>query len=134
MWLKQNHDSPATRTEFCGSERGSDLRRMMSVVIDDQHTVNFALRLKPAARTGETVQPFNDLFERDFQLKPDRYRRECVVDVVHARHAQDHLAHHVCSTPNCERRSEVVVVTNSVSGDVRLRATAVSQATPFKER
>src|ERR1044071_10498672 len=107
---------------------------MMSVVINNQHAIDFTLRLKPAACTCEPVQSLDDLFKRHFQFKPDRYRSECVVDVVHARYAQDHFAHYVCSTPNRKRRSEVVVVPDAMSGDISLRAKTVSQATPLEER
>src|SRR4051794_33579626 len=101
---------------------------MVSVVIDDQHAIDFTLRLEPAAGAREAVKSFYDLFERDFQLESHRDRCEGVVDVVHPRHAQDHFADDICSTPDGKGRTEVVVVADSMSRDVCLRAQAIRQA------
>src|SRR5690348_6609091 len=125
MRLKQHHDAPAAGTEFRSGECRANLGRMMAIVIDDEDIVYFTFRLKPATSAGEAVQTFNDLFERHFELESHCYRCERVVDIVDARHAQDHLAHHVRSAPHSERRSEVTVVANAVGGNVRLRAEAV---------
>src|SRR6185503_3853082 len=114
MWLKQNHDASATRTEFGGSERGPDLCRMMTVIVDDEHTVDFAFRLEPAAGAGEAVQTFDNFFKRHFQLEANRDRSQRVINVVNARHAQDHFADDVSAAPHIERRSKVVIVSDTV--------------------
>ncbi len=102
MRLKQDHDSPATRTEFCSRERCSDFSGMMSVVVDDQHVVDFAFRLKSAARAGEAVKSLDDLFKRNFQLEANRDRRECVIDVVHTGNAQNHFTNDIRPAPYVE--------------------------------
>src|SRR5215213_1827437 len=134
MRLKQHHDAPAAGAELRRSECGANLCRVMTVVINDEHVVDFTLRLEPASGAGEAVQTFDDLFERHFEFEPNCDRRERVVDVMHTRHAQDHLAYHVRTAPDSERRSEVIVVTNAMSRNVSLRAETVSHAAAFEER
>src|SRR4051812_19830691 len=110
MRLKQHHDPPPARTQLCGRERRTNLSRMMAVIINYEHAVHFALRLETPSRSSEAVKTLNNLFKSHFQLKSNRDRRQRVVDVVHARHTQDHLTHHVGAAPHAETRSEIAVV------------------------
>src|SRR6185503_11671013 len=114
MRLKEHHDPPAARTEFCRGKCCANLSRVMSIVVNDENSVNLTFRLETSPRAGEAVQPLDDLVERNFQLEPNRDRRERVVNVVHTGYAQHHLAHHIRSAPHVETRSEIVVMTNAV--------------------
>src|SRR5688572_17436041 len=120
MWLKKDHDPSAARAELRCRKRRPDLCRMVTVVINDEHATGFAFRLEATACASERVQTLNNLFKRHFQLESNRNRGQCVINVMHSRHAQDHFTHHTRTAPYHERRSEVVVVADSVSGDISL--------------
>src|SRR5687767_4850666 len=104
MRLKQDHDPAAARTEFRGGERRANFCRMMAVVVDDKNAVNFTFRLEPPPRASEAMKSLYDLVERNLQFESDRDCGERVVNIVHARHAQDHLAHYIRSAPHVETR------------------------------
>src|SRR5437870_3879738 len=103
----------------------------MPVIIDDQHTVHFVLKLKTAMRASETAQGFGDPFKRNFQLEADGDCGQRVEDVVHAGNAQLDFTHHLDTAPNDKSGAKLAVVTNTVGGDVRLRAEAVSNSAPL---
>src|SRR5688572_19705700 len=98
---------------------------MVTVVINDENATHFTLRLETASRTGEARQSFSNLVKRHFKLETDCDRRKCIVNVVHARHAQVHLANDVRTAPHTEARSKIVVVPDSMCGDVSLRTQPV---------
>src|SRR5688500_377205 len=114
MRSKQHDDPASTGTKLRRGERRANLSRMMAVVVHDENAVDFTFRLKPPSRSSKAVQPFDDLFKRNFQLEANRDRRQRVINVVHARHAQHHLANDIRSAPNIETRSEIAVVTDTM--------------------
>src|SRR5687768_10221879 len=103
---------------------------MMSVVIDNHDSVHFTFCLETPTGARKAMKSFGDLFKRHFQLETHCDCGQRVVDVVHARYTQLHLANHVRAAPHTETRSEIVVVTDAMRGDVSLRAQAVSHAPP----
>ena len=93
MRLKEHDDAASRRTYLRSRERRLNLRRVMTVIVNDEHARLFAFELKAAVCVRKVAQGFADSFERHFQLEADGNRRERVIDVVKAGCAQTHFAH-----------------------------------------
>src|SRR6476659_6110913 len=102
---------------------------MMAVIVNHKNVVDFALSLKPATCAREGVKRFSNLIERNFELETDSDRCERVINVMHAWHAKGDLTSYVCAAPDSERRAKVIVVTNSVGGNISLSTQPVCHAT-----
>src|SRR5689334_24376484 len=107
---------------------------MMAIIINHQHPIHFTLRLESTARAGETVQSFANLLEGHFQLESDGYCSERVINVVHSGNTQCQITNHVAATPDAERRTEIVVVTNTMSRNISLSTQTVRHSATFKQR
>src|SRR6266513_3605208 len=66
-------------------ERGADLDRVMTVVIDHGNVVNYTLDVKTAAHASKFDEAFADQVSRNAQVQRDCCGRRGVADIVHAR-------------------------------------------------
>ncbi len=84
MGLKE--DEQAIELAAAGRfERGTNLDRMMTVVIDHGDLIDHALNVKAAAHAGKFDEAFADQISRNVQVQRDRGCRRRVADIVHAR-------------------------------------------------
>ena len=119
---------------FAAASVALNLGRMMTVVVNDEHAIHFALRLEPAARAGEAVQALRRSFQTalPIQIQPRSRRARCKRCAHPARAA---IISPITSVPRqtVKRRSEITVVTDAVRRNVSLRAQAVSHAPAFEQ-
>ena len=104
------------------AERGFDLGGMMTVVVNHGDPRLLAFELKAAIGAAELIKRLGDFVERNFEFQTNCNRGQRVVNIVFARHSQAYRAEHIDAAPNCEARSERLVVNNLVRGNVGLRA------------
>ena len=88
----ERDDQAAAEAAASGRERGTDLRRVVPVVVDHEHPPGLALDLEAALDAREAGERPLDRRERHLQVQGHRGGGERVGDVVGARHLERKLA------------------------------------------
>jgi len=141
----EHRDDPALRIRGVRRvEKRAELGRMMSVVVDDDDAVRFALDLEPPPDALELGEPLPDPLRGHVEFAPHRGGGERVVHVVQPRHVERDLpqvqkgmssgtlraaVRLPSDAENAARVGRVEFLDNSVqsgSGTVSLRATVAN--------
>ncbi len=101
MRLKDNVNPSKSALARCGQRR-PDLRRMVTVVVDDANAVHPAFHLEAAIYAIELLQRFANALDRNIQTHSHGYRGGCVEHVMRAGHAQAKLAQVGAAIANTE--------------------------------
>src|SRR6266487_2396418 len=99
MWLKHRDEtSPADR--FRCAKCGTNFRRIISIVVDEQKPVARVFDLEPAARVLEFLKRCRDLVERNRQLGSQRDYSKRVMHVVFSRNIEGRLPEFLAAAKN----------------------------------
>src|SRR5438094_9262120 len=99
MWLKhRNETSPADR--FRCAKCGTNFRRMMRIIVDEQKPVACVFDLEPAARVLEFPKRCRDLLERNGKLGSQRDYSKRVMHVVFSGNIEGRLPEFLAAAKN----------------------------------
>src|SRR5699024_5809957 len=84
MWLKNSHQAPVFPSVASRAKRSLNLRWMMSVIIDDQHSIVFCFKLEAAEHALKTFQTGLDLGKSNIQFQSYSNRSQSIFHIMFA--------------------------------------------------
>ena len=87
-------DHASVRRLTRGLQDSSNLYRMVAIVVDDRHTIDFAHFRKPSVNASEPLERGLDLIKFHAQMPRNCHRRQRVRDIVIPRHRQFATVNH----------------------------------------
>src|SRR6266487_3896285 len=103
MWLKHRDETPPADRFRC-AKCGTNFRRMMRIIVDEQKTVARVFDLEPAARVLEFPKRCRDLVEWNSKLGSQRDYSKRVMHVVFSRKIEGRLPEFLAAARNSGRR------------------------------
>src|SRR4051794_5646819 len=105
MRLKRGNDAAPGERTARGGQRGCDLRWMMRVIVDHDHSTHLSNALKAALDSGERPETFRQLLHRGAKCEAGADGAERVQHVVLASDTEPHGAKRLVVVYDVERRT-----------------------------